>query len=392
MTGRERLYFDWNASAPLHSAARGAMLEVLSLSGNPSSVHAEGRALRKKVEDARSSIARHLEVAPKQVVFTSGATEAAMLALSPVLRSGSGELRFGHLYVSAIEHPCVLSGGRFEPDAVTTLPVTRDGVIDLEALEAALSAHRAHAGPPMVALMAANNETGAIQPVREASAIVHAHGGVLVVDAAQGLGRIDIRPASLQADFVLLSAHKIGGPAGCGALVCAHPGLLPSPMMRGGGQENHSRAGTENAAAIAGFAAALEGHLSTGWGEIASRRDFIASSIATICQSRGFAGPVVFASGADRVANTLCMAVPGLPAETALISLDLAGIACSAGSACSSGKVKSSHVLKAMAVPDDLARCALRISLRPDTSEQEALRLLAAFEDMVGRTAKNRAA
>lgn len=392
MNRQERLYLDWNASAPLLPAARAAMVEALALAGNPSSVHAEGRALRKLAEEARATIAGLMEVAPKQVIFTSGATEAAALALSPVLKSGTGEMRFSRLYVSAIEHPCVLAGGRFAPEAVETLPARADGLVDLTALEAALARHDAAEGAPMVALMAANNETGAIQPIEKAAAIVHACGGVLVVDAAQGFGRMDVRPAAMGADFVLLSAHKIGGPAGCGALVCGHAGLLPQPLLRGGGQENHNRAGTENVAAIAGFAAAAGAADIHAWVRVAGLRDLVEAGLDTICRAVGLPAPAVFARDVPRLANTSCFALPGVAAEMALIGLDLAGIAVSSGSACSSGKVKSSHVLKAMGVGDELARCALRMSLRTDSTESEARRFLAACEAIVARTAASRAA
>jgi cysteine desulfurase len=389
MVAKDRLYLDYNAGAPLHGAVRQAMAEALLLEGNPSSVHAEGRAQRHIVENARQVLADHLGVAPKQVIFTSGASEAAMHALSPRMRKGIGEIRCSHLYVSAIEHPCVLSGGRFTEGSVSRVPVTAGGVIDLSALDALLAAHGRSDGIPLVALMLANNETGVIQPVAEAGEIARRHGGLLLVDAVQGLGRMPVGPAVLGADFVILSAHKAGGPKGAGALVLGNAGLSPVPLILGGGQENYHRAGTENVAAIAGFAAAVENLPSHGaWRSIENLRDLLSEGLHTISVEAGAAAPVVFGAGEKRLANTLCFAVPGIRAETALISLDLAGIAASSGSACSSGKVKKSHVLEAMSVRDDLAACALRTSFGPSSTAEDVTRFLTAWRDIVGRMAR----
>lgn len=389
MAASERLYLDYNAGAPLIGAAREAMAEALLLEGNPSSVHGEGRAQRRIVENARQTLADHLGIAPKQVIFTSGASEAAMHALSPRMRKGIGEIRCSHLYVSAIEHPCVLSGGRFPDGAVSRIPVTTGGVVDLTALEAMLAAHDSSAGIPLIALMLANNETGVIQPVAEAGEIARRHGGLLLVDAVQGLGRLAVGPAMLGADFVILSAHKAGGPKGAGALVLANAGLSPAPLILGGGQENYHRAGTENVAAIAGFAAAVENLPSQGaWRAVESLRDLLSEGLHTISGETTTAAPVVFGAGEKRLANTLCFAVPGIRAETALISLDLAGIAASSGSACSSGKVKKSHVLEAMSVRDDLAACALRTSFGPSSTAEKVTRFLTAWKDIVGRMAR----
>lgn len=390
MKQADRLYLDHNASVPLTDAARRAMLDVMALGGNASSTHAEGRAMRKHVEAARVELADHAGVAPKQVIFTSGATEAAAMVLSPIMRKSGGELRCARLLVSAIEHPCVLAGGRFAPEAVATIPVTSDGVVDLDALEALLQADPAASGPSLVAIMLANNETGVIQPVREASDIVRRHGGLLMVDAVQGLGRLDIAPAALGADFVIVSAHKIGGPQGAGALILGDASLAPVAMLRGGGQENFHRAGTENVAAIAGFGAAIAElrDRADRWAGISAIRDFLEGGVDTISREAGMAEPVVFGSQAGRLANTLCFAQPGISAETALISLDLAGIAVSSGSACSSGKVRASHVLEAMGVSEALAGSALRISLGSDSTGENAGRFLAAWKDIVGRMAR----
>lgn len=388
MTGNSRLYLDYNASAPLSPAARAVMLEMLELPGNASSIHKEGRELRRRIEAAREALAAHAGIAPKQVVFTSSASEAAATVLSPRHKKGAGEIVCGHLYASSIEHPCVLAGGRFAPRDTSRLPVTTGGVLDLEALQTSLGAHDAAKGPPMVAVMLANNETGAIQPVNEAASLVHAHGGIMVVDAVQGLGRIDVAPQILGADFVIVSAHKAGGPKGAGAILLGSAALLPLPLISGGGQENHLRAGTENVAAIAGFGAAIAVLPSLAeWQAIGRLRTLLEAGLRTISSNANIAAPVIFGETADRLANTSCFAVLGVKAEAALISLDLAGIAASSGSACSSGKVARSHVLQAMSVGDDLAACALRTSLGPGSTNGDVARFLAAWSDIVRRMA-----
>jgi cysteine desulfurase len=305
------------------------------------------------------------------------------------LRVKGRERPVSRLYVSAIEHPCVLSGGRFGADTMEYLPVSESGVIDTAVLEKRLAAHDHDAGAPMVAIMLANNETGVIQPVSEIAGIVRGHDGYLLVDAVQGLGRLDFTAASLGADFILLSAHKIGGPQGAGALVLANEAVAPLPLIRGGGQENHHRSGTENVAAIAGFAAAIAELpvLSMEMPRIRGLRDSIETRLRSLSREAGnrVGEPVFFGEGAERLANTSCFAVDGVKAETALISLDLAGIAVSSGSACSSGKVGKSHVLTAMGVDDALAASALRVSLGWDSTEDDAGRFLTAWCDIVGR-------
>ncbi len=386
-----RSYLDYNASAPLLRSARDAMISALEIHGNSSSVHFEGRAARKTLEKARTDLGNAVGAKGNQIVFTSGASEAAMQALSPIVRAAGREIYISRLYVSAIEHPCVLAGGRFEKSRVSVLPVTEAGTVDINALEAALAGHDQAEGAPMVAVMLANNETGIVQPIAEIAAIVHAHNGFLVVDAVQALGRIEFDISSLSAHFVILSSHKIGGPKGAGALVFGDASISPQPMILGGGQENFQRAGTENIAAIAGFGAAAaeisekNPHNVT----IATLRDSIESRLSTICAEAGNkAGePVFFGAKGNRLPNTSCFAVPGVKAETALISLDLAGIAVSSGSACSSGKVKKSHVLSAMGVEDDLAACALRVSTGFATTREDAEKFLGAFKNIVSRVA-----
>src|SRR5690349_17135488 len=248
----DRAYFDWNATAPLREEARNAVSDVLSRTGNASSVHADGRAVRRLVEEARDRVANLVGAEPKNVTFTSGATEANLLALTPDLEiSGHREPR-DRLFVSAIEHPSVRCGGRFTPGQVEELPVTINGVCDLATLKLALK----KAERPLVSVMLANNETGVIQPISEIAEIVHTAHGVLHVDAVQAPGRIDCDIAALGADLVSIASHKLGGPQGAGALVRRGDIHIVEPLIKGGGQERGLRAGTENVAAIAGFGAA----------------------------------------------------------------------------------------------------------------------------------------
>jgi cysteine desulfurase len=386
-----RIYLDHNASAPLLPQAREALLAAMDLAGNASSVHGEGRANRKLLENSRAQLGKATGVAPNRVIFTSGASEAASHVLSPLLRGGGRDVKASHLYVSAHEHPCILTGGRFLSEQTTVLPILESGTLDITALEQCLAAHDHEEGAPLVAVMLANNETGVLQPMADIADLVHASAGFLVVDAVQALGRIPLDIDALGADFVILSSHKIGGPKGAGALILADASLAPVPLIRGGGQENFQRAGTENIPAIAGFAAAA-GQIAANvakLGEIAALRDSIEAGVVTICDAAGNkAGkPVFFGAETERLANTSCFAVPGVKAETALISLDLAGIAVSSGSACSSGKVKKSHVLAAMGVDDELAACALRVSTGPSTTSKEAEAFLGAFKNIVNRVA-----
>jgi cysteine desulfurase len=361
----ERAYLDWNASAPLSEAARTAVVAALE-AANPSSVHREGRAARRTVEDARRAVAALVNGRPEHVVFTSGATEAASTLLTPDWRMGRGALRMGRLYVCEADHPCLLSGGHFPAEQVTRIGVNRDGLVDLAVLEAALAAHDRADGLPLVAIHAANNETGVVQPVEEISRIVKAAGGVLVLDAVQAAGRIPLDISAGSVDYLILSSHKIGGPKGAGAIVAAADLMMPRPLVVGGGQEKGHRAGTENLPAIAGFgAAAKEALAALGAIEaVRTRRDAIEATMRKLVPDAVF-----FGAGAPRLANTSFFAIPGVKAETAQIAFDLAGVALSAGSACSSGKVGPSHVLKAMGIGD--GQGALRVSIGPATTDED---------------------
>jgi cysteine desulfurase len=363
---KERVYLDWNATAPLRPEARAAMVAALDLVGNPSSVHADGRAARQVIEDAREKVAVLVGAEARNVVFTSGGTEANVLALAPGLSGHGDKAPRDRLLVSAIEHASVRRGGRFPQGSIEELPVGPDGVLDLSILDRRLNALRSSGGRPLVSIMHANNETGIVQPVAAAAELVHAAGGRLHVDAVQSAGKISCDITALGADLISISAHKLGGPKGVGALVMHTTDIqISDPLLVGGGQERGRRAGTENVAAIAGFgAAAAAGALASEQARVAALRDRLESALRAASP-----GLVIFGAGVERLPNTTLFAVAGAKAETLLIALDLAGIAVSSGSACSSGKVAPSHVLAAMGVPAALARAAIRVSLGHTTAE-----------------------
>jgi cysteine desulfurase len=367
----DRVYLDWNATTPLRPAARQAMASAWDFDGNPSSVHAEGRQARRLVEDARGIVAGAVGALPRNVVFTSGGTEANALALKPGLRRGTAASA-ERLVVSAIEHASVLAGGRFSPDMINSVGVTRSGVLDLAQLRAALDGKP----PALVSIMLANNETGAVQPVADAAAIVHEAGGVLHVDAIQALGKIAVDINALNADLLTLSAHKIGGPKGVGAVVLAEGLQGFEPLLRGGGQELGRRAGTENVAGIAGFGAAVNAAMGALAGD-AARLQVLRNRLEE--RLRKTPGLIVFSADTQRLPNTALVTVPGMKAETAVIGFDLAGIAVSSGSACSSGRVQPSHVLEAMGFGPEIARGAVRLSLGWSTSSADIDRCLEAW-------------
>jgi cysteine desulfurase len=359
----ERVYLDWNATTPLRPEAKQAMTAAWEFCGNPSSVHAEGRQARRLVEDARAAVAAAVGARSPDVVFASGGTEANALALTPGLRRGTGQ-PVQRLLVSAIEHASVLAGGRFSAGAIGTIKVTGAGLVDLTHLRALLAA-----GPPaLVSVMLANNETGAVQPISEIADVVHEAGGLLHVDAIQALGKIPIDINCLRADLTTLSAHKIGGPKGVGAVVLAEDVQGLEPLLRGGGQELGRRAGTENVAGITAFGAAAKAAISAlpdDSTRLGALREHLEQGL------KQTPGMIVFSEGAPRLPNTTLFTVPGLKAETAVIGFDLAGIAVSSGSACSSGKVQPSHVLDVMGFPKDLAQGAVRLSLGWSTSKAD---------------------
>jgi cysteine desulfurase len=369
----ERAYLDWNATARVRPEAREAVMAVLQAVGNPSSVHGAGRAARQVVEQAREQVAALVGAMPREVVFTSGGTEANSLALTPAL----GDV----MLISAIEHPSVHTGGRFAQ--VEEIPVTVDGVVDLNALEQRL----AEVSRPLVSIMLANNETGVVQPVAQAAKLVHAAGGILHVDAVQGPGRTACDFKALDADMMTLSAHKLGGPQGVGALVRREALDLPA-QIRGGGQERGARAGTENVPGIAGFGAAAAAVSRSGQDEaarIAALRERLEAGLKAIAPQA-----VIFGERASRLPNTTLFAVSGVKAETAVIALDLEGVAVSSGAACSSGKVTPSHVLAAMAVSAELASGAVRLSLGYSTTQAEIDAFLKAWAKLAESLYKSR--
>jgi cysteine desulfurase len=378
----ERLYFDWNATAPLRREARAAVLAALDATGNPSSVHAEGRTARRLVEEARENVALLVAAEPRNVAFTSGGTEANMLALAPA--SGSDATAHVKLLLSAIEHASVLAGGRFPASAVERLPVTGNGQIDLSVLDRRFGEL---AGPVLVSVMLANNETGVVQPIPQVASLVHSAAGVLHVDAVQAPGRIRCDINALGADFVTLSGHKIGAPKGVGALIRRDAAMpFPIPLMSGGGQERRVRAGTENVPGIAGFGAAAAATSRGFEGERArllALRERLEAGLKAHSPSM-----VIFGADVERLPNTILFAVPGMKAETAVIAFDLEGVAVSSGAACSSGKVQPSHVLAAMGVPPGLVRGAIRVSFGPGTSESAIDRLIRAWIKVSGTLLK----
>ena len=360
-------YLDWNANAPVRPEAAAAVAQALTTEGNASSVHHGGRAVRRLVEAARANVAKLVGARPGEVVFTAGGTEANALALRafPDRR----------ILVSALEHDSVLANA---PGAVR-IPAMRDGLIDLSALERLLAADK---HPALVSLMFANNETGAIQPVAEAAQIVHRHGALLHCDAVQGAGRQSLDMRRLGCTLMTLSAHKLGGPMGVGALVIAG-GWDIAPLTRGGGQERGRRAGTENVPGIAGFGAAASAALAdaAAWATVTVLREEAERRLAAIAGDA-----VIYAAAVPRLPNTLCISMPRVPAATQVMALDLAGVMVSAGAACSSGKVRRSHVLDAMGVPEREAECAIRISLGWRTTAAEIDHLVEAWGALYART------
>ncbi len=430
-----RAYLDHNATAPLLPEAREAMIAALELAGNPSSVHAEGRKARTIIEEARRAVAELVNVKAEQVTFTSGATEGANLALTPDYRMGRGPLTMSKLYVSAVEHPAVLSGGRFAKEDIIIFSVDADGrvapafplagKVDAKrtdgggegsaalaglalyswssassspppsersaptfpargkagaSLADTLAAHDKSKGLPLVAIQLANNESGVIQPIAEISAIVKAHSGILIVDAVQAPGRIPLDMSEGYADFMILSAHKMGGPKGVGALISFSTLLMPSPLLRGGGQEKGHRAGTEALPLIAGFGAAAR---------VAKERLLKKEALFTkrgaletiiLCHAPD---AVIHGASVERLPNTIFFTIPGLKAETLQIAFDLAGVALSAGSACSSGRLGASHVLEAMGLGK--LGGALRVSVGHETTEGDLTLFESALRDVISR-------
>jgi len=381
-----RSYLDWNATAPMREEAKAAYTAAVSRVGNPSSVHAEGRAARALLETAREQVAALVGAQPGNVVFTASGTEANMLALTPAIETADEKGPRSRLFLSAIEHVSVRAGGRFPREGIEELPVRADGRLDLAALAAAI----AGTPRPLVSLMLANNETGIVQPVAEAGAIVHAAGGLIHVDAVQAAGRIPCDITALGADLLTLSAHKIGGAKGSGALIRAREDIhFTEPLVRGGGQERGLRAGTENVPGIAAFGAAAAAARVGRAGEAAHmsrlRNELEVGLLAVTPDATVFGHETV-----ERLPNTTLFTVAGVKAETAVIAFDLEGVAVSSGAACSSGKVQPSHVLAAMGVSAPLQRGALRVSLGWNSTEADVEKFLGAWRKLASALCKGR--
>ncbi|PPR64368.1 MAG: IscS-like cysteine desulfurase [Alphaproteobacteria bacterium MarineAlpha3_Bin3] len=364
------VYMDHNATTAVRPEARDAVALALALTGNPSSVHGSGRTARRLVEDARDAVAALVGAEPAWVVFTSGGTEANNLALRVLPKRAP-------ILCSAVEHASVLS----VMDGIVEIPVDGDGVVDLGALEALLAGEDT---PALVSVMLANNETGVLQPVADVAALAHEHGALIHCDAVQAAGKMAIDFRTLGCDLMSLSAHKIGGPSGVGALVVTsgvEGDLALIPMLRGGGQERGRRAGTENVPGIAGFGAAARAAREglTDFARLGRWRERIENRLRQHADSR------VYGFGAPRLANTSCLTMPGVEAETQVIQLDLAGVAVSAGAACSSGKVEPSRVLAAMGVDANEAATAIRVSLGWNTTEDDADKFVEAWIQVYGQ-------
>jgi cysteine desulfurase len=367
----QRIYLDWNASAPVLPAVERAVLSAMQFRGNPSSIHVEGRAARAVIDRAREAIAHATGGKAENVIFTSGGSEGAATLLQPDWAARGAVRHHTTLVLSATEHAAVLAGGRFDASACLRLPVDANGLVD----PAALGEQFARIDTPLFAIQLANSETGVIQPVGALAETARRNGALVVCDAVQGLGKIPVNIGALGVDALFVSAHKIGGPKGVGAIVLADAATAPArALIAGGGQQRGFRGGTENVAGAAGFAAALEA-IGDQAGSPELRNGF-ERALSAACPEAVF-----FGASAPRLANTSLFAIPGDRAETALIAYDLAGFAVSSGSACSSGKVKRSHVLDAMGVPPGLAEAAIRLSLGPSTLADEINRFAALVID-----------
>ncbi|MGQ3283360.1 cysteine desulfurase family protein [Bosea sp. (in: a-proteobacteria)] len=385
MTLPARAYLDHNATTPVRPEVVQAMVRALELPGNPSSVHAEGRAARSAVERAREQVAGLVGAKAANVVFTGGGTEANATLLSPALMDCDGgrdcvRTPASLLLHSATEHPCVRDGHRFPAQVAEALPVDADGVVDTACLTARLERLTAeHPGArALVSVHLANNETGVIQPLAAIAAIAKRFGALVHSDAVQAAGKIAVDIEALGVDVLTLSAHKLGGPKGVGAIVFRTGALeLADKLLRGGGQERGWRAGTENVPGIVGFgvAAGLAAQaLATEGLRLVTLRDRLEAGLLALSPQTA-----LFGRAAPRLPNTVAFATPGLSAETTLIKLDLAGVALSSGSACSSGKVRRSHVLTAMGVDPAMSAGALRASLGWTTCEADIDLFLAAY-------------
>ncbi len=377
MTDRHRAYLDYNATALVRPEVMRAVASALEIGGNPSSVHGAGREAKAKVEAARRSVARLVGASPRSVVFTSGGTEANNMALRGAVSRGS------HLTVSAIEHDSMLDAVKSGKRTGSLIPVGREGVVDVSALDRELRRQPVGA---FVSVMVANNETGVIQPIAKVVEVARAHHATVHCDGVQAPGKIAVEFDQLGVDSMSLSAHKFGGPQGIGALVVRDGAEPPEAMFVGGGQERGQRAGTENVPGIVGFGAAAESALADT--ETPRRVEELRNRLEG--RIRSIAGDaVIVGSGAARLPNTSCIAMPGVPAETQVIAFDLAGVGVSAGAACSSGKVARSHVIAAMGLPENQSGSAIRVSFGWASRSEDADRFVDAWKELYRRAGRN---
>ncbi len=367
MSERFSGYLDYNATAPVRPEVSAAISFALDYPGNPSSVHLSGREARSRVESAREEVARLVGVSPGGVVFTSGGTEANNLVLQNSARQNR------HVFASAIEHDSILNVLPALQNGATLIPVGVEGLVDVDALAEQLGKN---SGPALVSIMLANNETGVIQPVRQVAEIAKDHGAVVHCDAVQGPGKVAVSIADLGVDWLTISAHKFGGPQGIGALIVGDESETPTAMLFGGGQERGRRSGTENVPGIVGFdeAAKCVASIRDESQRVRALRDKLENEIQAAAD-----GVVIVGETAPRLPNTSCIVMPGVPAETQVMSLDLEGVKVSAGAACSSGKVSASHVLKAMGLPDEQTGSAIRVSLGWASGAEDVDQFVAAW-------------
>ena len=371
---RPVVYLDHNAASPLRPEARAALLAALDLHGNPSSVHAHGRALRDLIETGRQRVARLAGAETRQVVFTGSATEA----ITQAIVGGAKAFSAGAIAASAGEHAAVLKAAEATGLPVWTIPLDGQGRIDLDQLAQLLARANTEGITLLVAVHWVNNETGVVQPIGRINAMVGPTVHNLFIDGVQAYGKLPLDFAASAPDMMAISGHKIGGPAGIGALlVKGHADIVR--LIPGGGQEQGRRGGTESAALIAAFGAAAE----------AAHYDDKAMNLLTARVESGLksiaSDVVIFGEDTDRVGNVVNFAVPGLGNATAMMALDLMGLSVSSGSACSSGKVGASHVLAAMGVDKALAASALRVSFGWNSTGEDADAFLAGFETLLAR-------
>ncbi len=377
---REPTYLDYNASAPLREEALSALKEAYKAAGNASSVHSSGRRARAIIEDARHKIADLVDGNPANIIFTSGASEANVTALSPTWLKNGEPYILTQVFVSAIEHPSIIAGGRFAAQNVQSIPVDENGRVVVSELRRLLE-KLGRDETALVSVMAANSETGVLQPLQEIGVLTEELGHLYHVDAVQMAGKEPLSMAMAGCNSMSVSSHKIGGPQGVGALILGKGDFRPVPLLTGGGQESWRRAGTENTAGIAGFAvAAAQSTDPEERARISHLRNHMEERLKELSSD-----VVIFGKDVARLGNTTCFAVEGISAETALINFDLFGVAVSSGSACSSGKVGASHVLLAMGVPESLARGAIRVSLGWATTQEDVERFLSAWTKIYKR-------